>query len=60
MDYFSKEMLLKGSSVMSQSGKTATVTEEELAPCMCRVVAAQGDGDNLGAVGLAEQQSLFF
>lgn len=45
---------------MSQSGKTATVTEEELAPCMCRVVAAQGDGDNLGAVGLAEQQSLFF
>lgn len=45
---------------MSQSGKTATVTEEELAPCMCRVVAAQGDGDNPGAVGLAEQQSLFF
>lgn len=52
MDYFSKEMLLKGSSVMSQSGKTVTVTEEELAPCMCHVVAAQGDGDTPDAAGL--------
>lgn len=40
MDYFSKEMLLKGSSVMSQSGKTVTVAEEGLAPCMCHTVAA--------------------
>jgi len=30
---------------MSQSGKTVTVAEEELAPCMCHIVAAQGDGE---------------
>lgn len=39
------------------------MTEEELAPCMCHVMAAQGDGDTPDAAGLGatwwlRQQSL--